>query len=59
MALTLSFGVPMAQIVEVSDTPQGIKIDKVYAVCDVGRILDPVNFEAQVQGASSGPWVMP
>lgn len=50
VALSLSFGVPMAQIVEVSDTPQGIKIDKVYAVCDVGRILDPINFEAQVQG---------
>lgn len=50
VAMTLSFGVPMAQIVEVSDTPQGIKIDKVYAVCDVGRVLDPINFEAQVQG---------
>jgi len=50
VALTVSFGVPMAQVVEVSDTPQGIKIDKVYAVCDVGRILDPVNFEAQVRG---------
>ncbi|MBR0815942.1 xanthine dehydrogenase family protein molybdopterin-binding subunit [Bradyrhizobium diazoefficiens] len=50
VALTLSFGVPMAQVVEVSYTPQGIKIDKVYAVCDVGRVLDPVNFEAQVRG---------
>nr|WP_157287140.1 molybdopterin cofactor-binding domain-containing protein [Bradyrhizobium yuanmingense] len=50
VALTLSFGVPMAQVVEVSDTPQGVKIDKVYAVCDVRRVLDPINFEAQVQG---------
>lgn len=50
VALTLSFGVPMAEVVEVSDTLQGIRIDKVYAVCNVGRILDPINFEAQVQG---------
>ncbi|MDA9433774.1 xanthine dehydrogenase family protein molybdopterin-binding subunit [Bradyrhizobium sp. CCBAU 51627] len=50
VALTLSFGVPMAQVVEISDTAQGIKIEKVFAVCDVGRILDPINFEAQVQG---------
>jgi isoquinoline 1-oxidoreductase beta subunit len=50
VALTLSFGVPMAEVVEVSDTPQGISIDRVYAVCNVGRVLDPINFEAQVQG---------
>ncbi|CAN7631082.1 molybdopterin-dependent oxidoreductase [Bradyrhizobium sp. LjRoot220] len=50
VALTLSFGVPMAQVIEVSDTAQGIGIDKVYAVCDVGRVLDPINFEAQIQG---------
>ncbi|MGQ0682419.1 molybdopterin cofactor-binding domain-containing protein [Bradyrhizobium sp.] len=50
VALTLSFGVPMAQVVEVSDTAQGIRIDKVYAVCEVGRVLDPINFEAQIQG---------
>jgi isoquinoline 1-oxidoreductase beta subunit len=50
VALTLSFGVPMAQVVEVSDTPQGIRIDRVYAVCNVGRVLDPINFEAQIQG---------
>ena len=50
VALTLSFGVPMAEVVEVSDTLQGIRIDKVYAVCNVGRVLDPINFEAQVQG---------
>jgi isoquinoline 1-oxidoreductase beta subunit len=50
VAFTLSFGVPMAQVVELSQTSQGVKIDKVYAVCDVGSILDPINFEAQVQG---------
>jgi len=31
--------------------PDGITIDKVFVVADVGRVLDPVNFENQVQGA--------
>lgn len=50
LAFTLSFGVPAAEVVEVSQTPDGIKIDKVFVAVDVGRILDPVNFENQVQG---------
>jgi isoquinoline 1-oxidoreductase subunit beta len=50
VALTLSFGVPVAEVVEVNNTPQGIKIEKVYVVCDVGRIVDPVNFESQLMG---------
>ncbi|MDN5787847.1 molybdopterin cofactor-binding domain-containing protein, partial [Pseudorhodobacter sp.] len=29
---------------------KGIRIDKVYAVVDVGQVLDPVNLEAQVFG---------
>jgi isoquinoline 1-oxidoreductase beta subunit len=50
VAFTLSFGVPVAEVVEVNNTPQGIKIEKVYVVCDVGRIVDPVNFESQLMG---------
>ena len=50
VAFTLSFGVPVAEVAEVSNTPQGIRIEKVYAVCDVGRIVDPVNFESQMMG---------
>jgi isoquinoline 1-oxidoreductase beta subunit len=42
--------VPVAEVVEVDNTPQGIKIEKVYVVCDVGRIVDPVNFESQLMG---------
>jgi len=50
VAFTLSFGVPVAEVVEVNNTPQGIKIEKVYVVCDVGRIVDPVNFQSQLMG---------
>jgi len=50
VAFTMSFGVPMAQVVEVTDTPKGIQIDRVFAVCDVGKILDPVNIQAQIEG---------
>jgi len=50
LAFTLSFGVPVAQVVEVTSLPQGIRIDKVFVAADVGKVLDPVNLEAQLQG---------
>jgi isoquinoline 1-oxidoreductase beta subunit len=50
LAFTLSFGVPVAEVVEVTASPQGIRIDRVHVACDVGTVVDPVNFEAQVQG---------
>jgi isoquinoline 1-oxidoreductase subunit beta len=50
LAFTLSFGVPTAQVVEVTNTPDGIKIDKVFVAAEVGKVLDPQNFENQVQG---------
>lgn len=50
LAFTLSFGVPVAEVVEVTATAQGIRIDKVFVACEVGKVLDPVNFENQVQG---------
>jgi isoquinoline 1-oxidoreductase subunit beta len=50
LAFTLAFGVPVAEVVEVTNTEDGIRIDKVFVAADVGRVLDPVNFEAQVQG---------
>lgn len=51
VALVISFGVPVAEVVEVSSTAGGIRIDKVFVAAEVGRIVDPVNFENQVQGA--------
>ena len=49
VAFFLSFGVPTAQIIDVSMTDQGLRIDHVYAACDVGTALDPRNIEAQIQ----------
>jgi isoquinoline 1-oxidoreductase beta subunit len=50
VAFCLSFGVPVAEVVEVTNTPHGIRIDKVFVAADVGRVIDPDNFENQVQG---------
>jgi isoquinoline 1-oxidoreductase beta subunit len=50
IAFTLSFGVPAAEVVEVTNTPHGIRIDKVFVAVEVGRVLDPKNFDNQVRG---------
>ena len=50
MAFCLSFGVPTAEVIEVADTDDGIKILKAFAAVDVGVALDPGNIEAQVMG---------
>ena len=50
LAFTLAFGVPVAEVVEVTATARGIRIDKVFVACEVGTVLDPVNIEAQLQG---------
>jgi isoquinoline 1-oxidoreductase beta subunit len=51
VAFVDSFGVPTAEVVEVSNTAAGIRIDKVFVAADVGTIVDPVNFDNQVKGA--------
>jgi isoquinoline 1-oxidoreductase beta subunit len=51
VAFCLSFGVPCAQVVEVRETAGGIRLERVFVAADPGRILDPVNFEAQMQGS--------
>jgi len=50
VALVVSFGVPCAEVVEVTDTEDGIRIDKVFVAADVGRIVDPVNFDNHLRG---------
>ncbi|KIN61808.1 Aldehyde oxidase and xanthine dehydrogenase, molybdopterin binding [Sulfitobacter noctilucae] len=50
LAFTLAFGVPVAEVVEVTDVDGAIRIDKVFVAAEVGRVLDPVNFEAQLSG---------
>ncbi len=51
IAFVSSFGVPVAEVIEVTESDDGIKIDKVYVAADVGRIVDPVNFDNHVKGA--------
>ncbi|MCG6901340.1 MAG: molybdopterin-dependent oxidoreductase [Rhodobacter sp.] len=51
LAMVDSFGVPVAEVVEVTNTDAGLRIDKVFVAADVGRIIDPVNFDNQVKGA--------
>jgi isoquinoline 1-oxidoreductase beta subunit len=50
VALTQSFGVHCAEVIEVTMTDAGIKIDKVYAAAEVGTVIDPVNFDNLVKG---------
>lgn len=52
LAYVLSFGVPVAEVVQVSATPEGLRIDAVFVAAEVGRVLDPVNIEAQLQGGA-------
>ncbi|WP_341863024.1 molybdopterin cofactor-binding domain-containing protein [Gymnodinialimonas sp. 57CJ19] len=50
VALVHSFGVPCAEVVEVTNTENGIRLDRVWVAADVGRVVDPVNFENIVKG---------
>ena len=50
LALVYSFGVYVAEVVEVSNGPRGISIDKAWVATDVGRVLDPIAFDNQVKG---------
>lgn len=50
VALTMSFGVPCAEVIEVTLGDDGIRIDHVWVAAEVGVVVDPVNFENQVQG---------
>ena len=50
VAFVESFGVPTAEVVEVSVSDRGIKLEHVWIACEVGTVVDPVNFENQVQG---------
>ena len=49
VAFFLSFGVPVAEVVEIVETPRGIVVDKVWAAADVGLALDPANCAAQIE----------
>ncbi|WP_439815862.1 molybdopterin cofactor-binding domain-containing protein [Zavarzinia sp. CC-PAN008] len=51
IAFCHSFGTSVAEVVEVTATPAGIRIHTVFVAAEVGRVVDPVNFDNQVKGA--------
>lgn len=50
VAMTYSFGTPVAQVIEVMDEGGLIRISKAWIACDVGVALDPSIIEAQMSG---------
>ncbi|MFN3971598.1 MAG: molybdopterin cofactor-binding domain-containing protein [Gemmobacter sp.] len=50
VAFCMSFGVPTAEVIEVEQTPAGLRMTGAWAAVDVGVALDPANIEAQVSG---------
>lgn len=51
VAFCYSFGTPVAQVVEVQETPAGIKVTRAWIACDPGLAMDPGIVEAQMTGA--------
>ena len=50
VSFCMSFGVAVAEVIEVTNTDAGIRIDNVWVAAEVGKVVDPVNFENMVQG---------
>jgi len=51
-AFSLSFGSWCGQVVQIADTPAGIKLEKMWIAVDVGTALDPSIIEAQMFGGA-------
>lgn len=51
VAFCYSFGTPVAQVIEVEDTPDGIRLTRAFIACDPGLAMDPSIIEAQMSGA--------
>ncbi|BAL78943.1 xanthine dehydrogenase family protein molybdopterin-binding subunit [Bradyrhizobium cosmicum] len=51
LAFTLSFGVPVAEVIEVEKINDAIRIARVFVAAEVGVVLDPDNLKNQVEGA--------
>ncbi len=55
IAFTLSFGGWVGEVVQVAQTNDGIRIEKVWIAADLGEVLDPAIVEAQlISGAVYG-----
>ena len=50
LACVLSFGTRCAEVVEVTATPGGIRLDKAYVVAELGTVVDPTGVDAQLSG---------
>jgi isoquinoline 1-oxidoreductase subunit beta len=50
VAFTYSFGTPVAEVIEVQDTGNGIRPTRAWIACDPGVALDPGIIEAQMTG---------
>jgi len=51
VAFCLSFGVPVAEVIEVEQTDAGLRLTNAWAAADVGIALDPGIIDQQIQGA--------
>lgn len=52
IAFAHTHGVPVAEVIDVTMTDLGIRIDEVWIAADCGTVFDPVNAEAQLTGAA-------
>jgi len=52
IAFAHSHHVPVAEVVDVTVTNRGLRIDDVWIAADCGTVFDPVNAEAQLTGAA-------
>ncbi|WP_431301096.1 molybdopterin cofactor-binding domain-containing protein [Tabrizicola sp. BL-A-41-H6] len=50
VAFCYSFGTPVAEVLEVQDTPAGIRLTRAWIACDPGLAMDPSIIEAQMTG---------
>ncbi len=50
VAMSYSFGTPVAQVIEVADEDGMIRVKKAWIAADLGVALDPGNLEAQLSG---------
>jgi len=51
-AFTLSFGSWVGQVVQIADTPSGIRLEKMWIAADVGTAIDPGIIETQLTGGA-------
>jgi isoquinoline 1-oxidoreductase subunit beta len=51
-AFTLAFGGWVAQVIEISDSASGIKLENLWVAADVGLVIDPDNVKAQIMSGA-------